>query len=693
MALGLWQFISLSIFTFKLDVARSHPLQRVDEAYLAKELEILEHIRERDRKNDTRAAISNHGEVLGGIWSAMNKDRKPRDLIYRMKVPNVPPTVYERDSRRTTNLARNYHEKLQNQDIHSTDDPEEYQRKMDRILNEIPDDQRMSDLDRRETDWSIDYTQVAIALKLSKNGTATGLDGCPYELWKELDALYDTTEKEGKVGFDIIAILTEVFVDIRNHGIDERLKFAHGWMCPLYKKKDPTEISNYRPITLLNTDYKLLTKTLSLQLVKPIHKLIHLDQARFIPKRSIFNHIRLASTIINYTEVMEVDGVIVALDQEKAFDKIRHDYLWKMMETFNIPEELIRTTKALYDQAYTQVAINGILSEPFQVTRGVHQGDPLSCLLFDLAIEPLACKLRNSDDLEGLTFPGKEGRLIVNLFADDTTLYLSQNDKFNTVENILNDWCEVSGAKFNIEKTEIIPIGTETHRREIVNTKKIHPTDEDPLDQKIRIAKDGEAVRSLGAWIGSKIKNHTPWEAVLDKIVRKLEIWGRSHPTLYGKQLIVQTVVGGHTQFLTKAQGMPPHIEVAITKIIRDFIWDNDEHPRITLEHLHRPLKEGGLNLLNIEAQNEAIELVWMRDFLNLTPSRQTRAIVTDILINVSAPLGALAVALVNTFLQTWRPPTKGPRADLLNESIKRMLRVAKKYGTNLAAIRLSPKV
>ena len=138
---------------------------------------------------------------------------------------------------------------------------------------------------------------------------------------------------------------------------------------------------------------------------------------------------------------------------------------------------------------------------------------------------------------------------------------------------------------------------------------------------------------------------------------------------------------------------MPPHIEAAITKIIRNFIWDNDEHPRIALEHLQRPLKEGGLNLLDIEARNEAIELVWMRDFLNLTPSRQTWAIVSDILINATAPLGASAVAIINAFLQTWRPPTKGPRADLLNENKKRMLKVAKTYGTNLAAIRLSPSV
>jgi len=105
-------------------------------------------------------------------------------------------------------------------------------------------------------------------------------------------------------------------------------------MCPLFKKKDPMEISNYRLITLLNTVYKLLTKVLAIQLLDHINQLIHLDQAGFIPGRSIFNHIRLAKAILNYAEVSEEDRTIVALDQEKAYDKIRHDYLWKTLEAF-----------------------------------------------------------------------------------------------------------------------------------------------------------------------------------------------------------------------------------------------------------------------------------------------------------------------------------------------------------------------
>ena len=668
---------------------------RANEAFLAKELETLKRIEARDRKDELRAVVTNHGEVLGGIWSGMNKDRKPRDLLYHLKLPDAPPNapVFERDSRRMARLARDYHESLQETGNTDQNEDMEWDRRAASVLNEINDDQKLTEREINNTEWLITYPQVWKALNLAKNGTATGLDGCPYELWKELNKRYDDSKLSGKLGFDIVGTLTVVFNNIQIFGMSEDSHFAEGWMCPIYKKKDPTEISNYRPITLLNTDYKLLTKTLALQLVEPIHKMIHPDQAGFIPKRSIFNHIRLATTIINYAEVMEVDGAIVALDQEKAYDKIRHDYLWNCLESFNLPELFINTVKSLYANAFTQVAINGVMSTPFKVTRGVRQGDPLSCLLFDLAIEPLACIMRNSEDLIGLTIPGVDGQIIVNLFADDTTVYLSSNDRFDHLETILSKWCKASGAKFNIEKTEIIPIGTELHRKRVLDTRKINQMDEKPLDARIHIAADGEAVRSLGAWIGNKTNDLTPWEIVLDKIVRKLSIWAKSNPTLYGKRLIIQAIVGGHTQFLTKAQGMPPHIEAALIKIIRDYVWDNDARQRIAIEYLYYPLDQGGLNLLDIKARNEAIELVWLRDYLNLTPSRQTWAIATDILINATAPPGSSAIAIVNTFLQSWNPPTRGLRLESLNEGIIRMLKVARTYRTNLAAIRLSPGV
>jgi len=91
------------------------------------------------------------------------------------------------------------------------------------------------------------------------------MDGCPYELWKKLSERYDADSRSGNDSFNITKTLTRLFQDIQTHGINVKSNFTIGWMCPIYKKKDPTEISNYRPITLLNTDYKLLTKALAVE--------------------------------------------------------------------------------------------------------------------------------------------------------------------------------------------------------------------------------------------------------------------------------------------------------------------------------------------------------------------------------------------------------------------------------------------
>ncbi len=126
----------------------------------------------------------------------------------------------------------------------------------------------------------------------------------------------------------------------------------------------------------------------------------------------------------------------------------------------------------------------------------------MSCLLFDLAIEPLAALLHASD-LKGYEIPGNEENLIANLFADDTTTFLTENDKVEDLQKILTKWCNASTAKFNIQKTEIIPIGSSTYRAKVFETRQTTETSEE-IPNHIHIAQDGEPVRILGAWIGKK---------------------------------------------------------------------------------------------------------------------------------------------------------------------------------------------
>jgi hypothetical protein len=124
------------------------------------------------------------------------------------------------------------------------------------------------------------------------------------------------------------------------------------------------------------------------------------------------------------------------------------------------------------------------------------------------------------------------------------------------------------------------------------------------------------------------------------------------HPTLSGRKIITQMVIGGHTQFLTQAQGMPRETEDTLNRMIKNFIWEDDSSPRIANETLRNPIAEGGLNLLDLEIRNEAIDIIWLKAYLDFSPKSPEWATIMDLIIEVSAPEGLVKKAILNPFLQ-----------------------------------------
>ena len=590
--------------------------QQSNVALLQHEIRHLENKKNKNMRAQAQARWQNKGEKINKYWIKLQTPKRPREIIYSLHDPTK-----NRLTTRSSEMARivhDHHENLQHKELLNHDNPDR-QATIIQALTQIPDQQKLNK-DDTEMHHPITYDQTATALLSSKNGTATGIDGLPYELWKTIHDKHRMLEKQNKPSFDIVGCMTKVFKNIQINGTEEETNFSFGWMCPLYKKKDRTKIENYRPITLLNMDYKTMTKALAMQLATHIGKLLHPDQSGFVPNRSIFDPIRLAETMIAYADYTEENGAIVALDQEKAYDKIDHKYLIDTLKTFKLPNIFTETVASLYKHARTSVIINGVLSEPYLVTRGVRQGDPLSCLLFDLAIEPLAAMIHNTQKITGYDIPGSNTTVKINLYADDTTVYLSASDKYSDLEKLLTVWCKASGAKFNLEKTEIIPIGSTAHRERVYNSRKLHE-EEAPLRREIRITKDSEPTRVLGAWIGNKVDQTQPWSPIIDKIQERLKQWAVANPTLDTKRLIIQMIVGGMTQFLTKAQGMPGTIMKTIQSVIRSFIWNSDRSPPgLGLQQLMKPKKEGGINLLDIETRNQVIELTWLKSYLQLSP-------------------------------------------------------------------------
>ncbi len=166
----------------------------------------------------------------------------------------------------------------------------------------------------------------------------------------------------------------------------------------LKKDKDPTSCDSYRPISLLNVDFKILAKVLCSRLERVLPSLILLDQTGFTPGRhSFFNTRRLLNILFSCPS--DLPEIIVSLDAEKAFDRVEWGYLFFILGKFGFDSNFISWIRLLYSSPTASVYTNGIRSPPFSLQRGTRQGCPLSPLLFNLAIEPLAIWLRSHNGL------------------------------------------------------------------------------------------------------------------------------------------------------------------------------------------------------------------------------------------------------------------------------------------------------
>lgn len=649
------------------------------------QLEIIQHDKTRDNLT-ARMRLENESPA-SKLWAKSGREQKPRDTIIELKTLDSPSDapVYVQRSDKMSELARDYYDSLQREGLSPTSEREEA---LESTLNAIMI--RLSPLNKQELAKSLTKENIEEVLKLLPNGKAPGIDGIPYEFWKWLQEKSKTIpRKRGEdPPFDLTECLTAVFNDIEINGVVKDSGFSEGLLYPLYKKNDRREIANYQPITLLNGDYKTFTKALALKLARSVPSIIHENQAGFVPGRSITDQIRLTQMIMEYAEVEEENGVIVALDQEKAYDKISHDYMWKVLDKFDIPENFTNTIKALYNGAETSVMINGEISSKFNITRGVRQGDPLSCLLFNLAIEPLAEMLRKSE-LTGFKAKDMAYRIVVTMFTDDTTVYMSEKDSFKTLNDILSCWCKASGARFNSSKMEIILIGAREYRKSVISSRRMSPA-QDTLPSGINIAGEGKATRILGAWVGNGIEEHAIWSPILEKIEKALQRWEKWHPSIEGRKIIIERTIGSMTQYLATAQGMPKEVEDILSAKSSKFVWDNEGKNTVSMETLCAPVAKGGKNVLHLKSCNEAIELKWLKGLLTPIKTRPQWAFFVNAIL-ARAALNSPIVkpnAKINPFLQTWSPSQKKLPAHL-----RRIILTAKKYGTRWEAITINPSI
>lgn len=614
-----------------------------------------------------RARFASEGETNSKYWYALNKETPTPNIITELKDENG--TTYNKTNK-MTKIAQTYHQKLQTA-MPLTPERETAIKEMTDLITDKLDEEQKDLIDTQLTE-----NDVLKALKNSDNGKAPGPDGLSYEFYK-------TWSNDEEI--EIHHILQTVFNDIETHGLDDPT-FAQGSMTLLYKKKEKNKIENYRPITLLNTDYKIMTKALATKLGKVAPHIIHPNQAGFVPNRSLYDHTTLTQLIISYCEQTGTNGCLVALDQEKAYDKIAHDYLWRVLEKMNFPTSFINTVKSLYQNVETKINLNGVTSDPIKVNRGVRQGDPISCLLYDLAIEPLAIAIRKSA-LQGISIPNAPHPIKVTLFADDTLVYLKDTDDITILDQILDTFCLASTAKFNKEKTEILPTGTKPFRDLVIRERKIGNYHINPEKT---IIKEGQPMRTLGAWVGNNIEITEQWDKIIEKQKQIIHLWERSRPSMRGKELLLKSLIQSRALFLATVNGMPQNTEKQMTRLMKDFLWNNKKG-LLDVKYTISPRDEGGLNTPHLRSRLEAIEIIWLRKYL-APHNKPDWTYVADAILknNITAKPIVEIPSRISWALQTWHESAK-PSAKI-PKLLKNTIKTARKFNIGFDATKPGPE-
>ena len=400
---------------------------------------------------------------------------------------------------------------------------------------------------------------------------------------------------------DIGSILLESYnYSFTNNNLTQYQKRAILNLLPK-KDKDIRYLKNWRPVSLLTTDYKILTKALALRLQKVISNLANSDQVGYIKNRYIGENIRTIFDLLNFTKINNIEAYIAQIDFEKAFDSIEWPFMLKTLEKFNFGENFIKWIKILYTDIYACVGNNGYYSDYFSISRSIRQGCPISALLFVFVLEVLATNIRLDKNIVGIKLKNVEYKL--SLMADDMTLFISDLESLNNSVMALETFESFSGLKLNLGKTELIPLGKPRN----INTIK--------LSEKLeKISVKQAPFKALGVWFSNNIKeiNYLNFNDRLQKMDELINIWKCRGLSLKGKITIIKTLILPQIQFLFSMIYVPYNVQRQIDDKLFKYLWD-DKPPKIKRSTIIASIENGGLGMVDIYVTQQVAKCLWIK--------------------------------------------------------------------------------
>jgi hypothetical protein len=236
-----------------------------------------------------------------------------------------------------------------------------------------------------------------------------------------------------------------------------------GTIVLLPKKENAIQIQQFRPICLLNVSFKIFTKVATNRVSDVAHKVVKPTQTAFMPGRHILEGVVILHETIHELHSKKMDGILLKIDFEKAYDKVNWDFLQQALRMKGFDPKWCHWIQDFVTRGSVGVRVNDDIGHFFQTKKGLRQGDPLSPILFNIVADMLAIIINRAKDdgqVDGLIPHLVEGGVSLLQYADDTIIFMQHDlEKALNMKLILCMFEQLSGLKINFHKSEIFCFG------------------------------------------------------------------------------------------------------------------------------------------------------------------------------------------------------------------------------------------
>ena len=442
-------------------------------------------------------------------------------------------------------------------------------------------------------------TELFLALKSLNNNSAPGLDGLPCEVYKMfwLD-------------------LKQPLLDAFNHSFqigNLSQSQCSGVICLHHKGKGlPREkIGSWRPISLTNTDYKIIAKVLARRMNSCLHKCVKPDQYAFVKGRQISDLLRELDDMIEHGKQLLPNSIILSIDYAKAFDTISVSAIKKALIYFGFGDIFCKWVDIIFAKRTSCVSNGGFLSDQFDIQRGVRQGCPVSPLLFIITLELLAIDIRKNNNIKGIKFHCNHQAIKIKMYADDATLFLEDLIDYREVLSRIKLFSSFSGLELNKNKSAAMFFGNTSQKNRI----------------KYGI-KFVNYLKILGVWFSNEkaaVDITDNFEPKISQLERICSLWDKRHLTIIGKITILKSFGISLFLHLMQSIGLSDLYIKRINSIMFRFIWSTNfvgnirTTEKVKREYICMSKECGGLNMIDLYTLQDSFYLAWADKLLGET--------------------------------------------------------------------------